>query len=75
MTASVITINSLISKPVNFSPDLESKGDSKYDKSFLNLNIYRSGSYNPKTTDQERKVEELSQELKSLKEENRENKR
>lgn len=40
-----------------------------------NMNIYRSGSYNPKTTDQERKVEELSQELKSLKEENRENKR
>ena len=47
----------------------------KYDKSFLNLNIYRSGSYSPKTTDQERKVEELSQELKSLKEENPESKR
>lgn len=47
----------------------------KYNKSFLNLNIYRGDSYNPKKTDLERKVEELSQALKSSEEENRENKR
>ena len=60
-------------KPLHFPLKLESYGttvvNGKYDKSFLNLNIYRGNSYNPKTTDQERKVEELSQELKSLKEE------
>ena len=32
--------------------------------------IYRSDSYNLKTTEKERKVKELSQELKLLKEDN-----